>query len=70
MSAKLTKRSSSKIIYLKNDLRVTISNEWITGLSIVSTEEELIKALNLKNVVQDFATNYVSKVNFKLVISH
>lgn len=42
-----------------------MSNERLTGLSILSIEAELAQELNLENLVQDFATKKARKVNLQ-----
>ncbi|XP_050538951.1 uncharacterized protein LOC126910249 [Daktulosphaira vitifoliae] len=57
-------RSFSKLKLIKYHLRSTMSNERLTGLSILSIEAELAQELNLENLVQDFATKKTRKINF------
>lgn len=57
-------RSFSKLKLVKNHLRSSMSNERLTGLSILSIEAELAQKLNLEELIQDFATIKARKVNF------
>jgi hypothetical protein len=56
-------KSFFKMKLVKNHLRLTMSNESLTELSILSIEAELAQELNLENLVQDFATKKARKVN-------
>jgi hypothetical protein len=56
-------RSFSKLKLVKNHLRSIMSNERLTGLSILSIEAELAQELYLENLLQDFVTKKARKGN-------
>ena len=48
-------RSFSKLKLIKNYLRSTMSQERLSSLSIMSTENERARSLNLHEIVKQFA---------------
>ncbi|XP_025192832.1 uncharacterized protein LOC112592885 [Melanaphis sacchari] len=65
MTVASAERSFSKLKLVKNHLRSIMSNERLTGLSILSIEAELAQELNLEYLIQDFATKKARKVNLQ-----
>jgi len=57
-------RSSSKLKIIKNYLRSTMSEERLSGLSIISIENKRAQQLNLDEVIDKFAQVKARKVNF------
>ena len=59
------KRSFSKLKLIKSYLRSTMSQEKLSGLVILSFEKEMLKELEYKNLISQFAYQKVRKINFK-----
>ena len=59
------KRSFSKLKLIKSYLRSTMSQEKLSGLVILSIENEMLKELEYKNLISQFAYQKVRKINFK-----
>ena len=57
-------RSFSKLKLIKSFLRSTMSQEILNGLAIISIEKDLVSKLEYKNLINDFASQKVRKVNF------
>ena len=57
-------RSFSKLKLIKSFLRSTMSQERLNGLAIISIEKDLVSKLEYKNLINDFASQKVRKVNF------
>ncbi|XP_065680500.1 zinc finger MYM-type protein 1-like [Hydra vulgaris] len=55
-------RSFSKLKIIKNYLRLTMLQERLVGLSIISIEHEESSILNLKEIVKTFATKKARKI--------
>ena len=60
-----TKRSFSKLKLIKSYLRSTMSQERLSGLTILSIENEMLEELKYKNLISQFASQKVRKIYFK-----
>ena len=58
-------RSFSKFKLIKSYLRSTMSQEKLSGLAVLSVEKEMLKALKYKNLISNFASQKVRKIDFK-----
>ena len=58
-------RSFSKLKLIKSYLRSTMSQERLSGLSILSIENEMLEGLEYKNLISQFASQKVRKIDFK-----
>ena len=58
------KRSFLKLKLIKFYLRSTISQERLSGLAILSIEKEMLAKLECKNLISNFASQKVRKINF------
>lgn len=56
-------RSFSKLKLIKTYLRNSMSQERLTGLSVISIEHELSREVDKDNLIQQFATEKARKVN-------
>ena len=59
------KRSFSKLKLIKLYLRSTMSQERLSGLTILSIENEMLKEFKYKNLISQFASQNVRKIYFK-----
>ncbi|CAF1740908.1 unnamed protein product [Brassica napus] len=50
-------KSFSKLKLLKNDLRSSMSQERLNGLSILCIENEILESLNFELIINDFASS-------------
>ena len=57
-------RNFSKLKLIKSYLRSTMSQERLSGLSILSIEKEMLAELECKNLISNFATQKSRKINF------
>ena len=57
-------RSFSKLKLIKNYLRSTMSQERLTGLAILSIEQEIACQLSYDNIITEFANQKARKINF------
>jgi hypothetical protein len=55
-------RSFSKLKLLKNHLRSTMSQERLNGLATIYIEEKLLNEIDIKTIINDFASRSVSKI--------
>lgn len=55
-------RSFSKLKYIKNDLRSTMSQERLNCLSVMSIENDVLNSINFQSVIDDFAERKARKV--------
>ena len=58
-------RSFSKLKLIKSYLRSTMSQERLSGLTILSIEKEMLEELKYKNLISNFATQKARKIDFK-----
>ena len=58
-------RSFSKFKLIKSYLRSTMSQEKLSGLAVLSVEKEMLKALKYINLISNFASQKVRKIDFK-----
>jgi hypothetical protein len=59
------KISFSKLKLIKSYIRSTMSQERLNGLAILSIENEMLKKLEYKNLVSNFASQKARRMNFK-----
>jgi hypothetical protein len=59
------KRSFSKLKLIKSYLRLTMSQERLNGLAILSIEKKILENLEYKNLIKNFASQKVRRINFK-----
>ena len=53
-----------KLKLIKSYLRSTMSQEELSGLAILSIEKEMLAKLECKNLISNFASQKVRKINF------
>ena len=58
-------RSFSKLKLIKSYLRSTMSQERLSRLAILSIEKEMLEELKYKNLISNFASQKVRKIDFK-----
>ena len=58
--------SFSKLKLIKSYLRSTMSQEWLSWLAILLIEKEMLEELKYKNLISNFASQKVRKIDFKL----
>ena len=58
-------RSFLKLKLIKSYLRSTMSQERLSGLPIVSIENEMLEELEYKNLISQFASQKARKIDFK-----
>jgi len=63
---KVLDNSIIKTKILFKNLRSTMSQERLNGLTILSIEKEMLKKLKYKNLISNFASQKVKRMNFKL----
>jgi hypothetical protein len=60
-------RSFSKLKLIKSYLKSTMPQERLNGLAILSIKKEMLKKLEYKNLISNFASQKVRIINFKLI---
>ena len=60
-----TERSFSKLKLIKSYLRSTMSQERLSGLVILSIENEMLEEFEYKNLISQFASQKARKIDFK-----
>ena len=56
-------RSFSKLKYIKNRLRTTMTNERVTHLSLMSIEYDILRETDFADLITDFAQRKGRKVS-------
>ena len=56
-------RSFSKLKYIKNRLRTTMTNERVTHLSLMSIEYDILRETDFDDLITDFAQRKGRKVS-------
>ena len=56
---------NSKLKLIKSYLRPTMSQERLSGLTILSIEKEMLEELKYKNLISNFASQKARKIDFK-----
>ena len=56
-------RSFSKLKYIKNRLRTTMTNERVTHLSLMSIEYDILRDTDFDDLITDFAQRKGRKVS-------
>ena len=59
------KRSFSKLKLIKSYLRSIMSQERLSGLAILSIENEMLEKLEYKNLINQFVSRKARKIYFK-----
>ena len=59
------KRSFLKLKLIKSYIRLTMSQERLNGLVILSIKKEMLEELEYKNLIGQFASQNVRKIDFK-----
>lgn len=59
-------RSFSKLKIIKNYLRSTMSQNRLTNLAVISIEEEICEALDITDLIREFAIKKARKVAFDI----
>jgi len=59
------KISFSKLKLIKSYIRSTMSQERLNGLALLSIENEMLKKLEYKNLISNFASQKARRMNFK-----
>ena len=62
-------RYFSKLKLIKNFLRISMSKERLSGLALLSMENEQAKNLDFRKVIQQFANAKARRKNFKFPIT-
>ena len=57
-------RSFLKLKLIKSYLKSTMSQERLSGLAILSIKKEMLAELDCKNLISNFASQKVRKINF------
>jgi hypothetical protein len=65
VTAASTEISFLKLKLIKSYLRSTMSQERLNGLAILLIEKEMLKKLEYKNLISNFASQKVRRINFK-----
>ena len=63
-------RSFSKLKLIKNFLQSPMSQERLSGLALLSIENERAKNLDFRKVIQQFASAKARRKNFKFSTTH
>ncbi|KAK9734843.1 hypothetical protein RND81_04G166700 [Saponaria officinalis] len=58
-------RSFSKLKLMKSYLRTTMTQERLNGLAILSIEKNMLKNLNVEDIIDDFASKNARRVHFR-----
>ena len=62
-------RSFSKLNYIKNRLRTTMTNERVTYLSLMSIEYDILRETDFDDLITDFAQRKGRKVSGLLSVT-
>ena len=54
-----------KLKLIKSYIRLTISQERLSGLVILSIKKEMLEELKYKNLISQFASQMARKIDFK-----
>ena len=58
-------RSFSKLKLLKYYLRITMTQDRLNGLAILSIEKAMLESLDYENIIDDFAPRNVKRNHFR-----
>ena len=58
-----SERSFSKLKLIKNRLRTTMTQERLSGLSLLSIEHDILCELDFTDIIEEFATSKARRVN-------
>ena len=61
-----SERSFSQLKHIKNPNRTTMTREKLDSLSLLMIEADMLRKINLGDIIKDFARHNSIKKNFKI----